>query len=110
MKSFTESQRFNQWWLWAILLASPVIVIVANMLQHPGIGFPNAVNNIGVAIGLPLILMLRLFVLGTTVDEDGVSYQFFPIHHKPRKKSWDEISSAYVRQYRPIAEYGGWGI
>lgn len=27
-----------------------------------------------------------------------------------KKISWDRISKAFVRQYNPITEYGGWGL
>ncbi len=23
---------------------------------------------------------------------------------------WEDISKAYIREYKPVAEYGGWGV
>ena len=48
--------------------------------------------------------------LYTTIDETGISYRFLPFHFNPRKVAWTEIEYAWVRKYRPIVEYGGWGI
>lgn len=64
-------------------------------------------------IGVPLfIFIVLMFVLRleSRVDERGVHYRFFPFHITMRLKTWDEIENAYVRIYRPIPEYGGWGI
>ena len=48
--------------------------------------------------------------LKTKIDEHGIHYQLFPFHSKFKTKKWKEIKNIYVRQYNPIAEYGGWGI
>ncbi|PQJ80922.1 hypothetical protein BTO18_05610 [Polaribacter porphyrae] len=37
-------------------------------------------------------------------------YQFFPFHWKLKLITWDKISTAYVRIYDPIGDYGGWGL
>jgi hypothetical protein len=36
--------------------------------------------------------------------------KFFPIHQKWYHFSWDEIDKYEKIEYRPILEYGGWGI
>jgi hypothetical protein len=48
--------------------------------------------------------------LHTRIDKDGIAYRFAPIHRKERFIKWSSIKVAYVRKYRPIAEYGGWGF
>jgi hypothetical protein len=52
-----------------------------------------------------LVLALRLV---TEVDEGGVRILLTPLAH--RRIRPDEIDAAYVRTYRPLWEYGGWGI
>ncbi|APZ48188.1 hypothetical protein BW723_16255 [Polaribacter reichenbachii] len=37
-------------------------------------------------------------------------YQFFPFHLKLKLIAWQDISKAYVRNYSPISDYGGWGL
>ena len=46
----------------------------------------------------------------TRIDNEGIYYQFYPFHLREKKISWDEIDTIYVRKYKPIIEYGGWGI
>jgi hypothetical protein len=52
----------------------------------------------------------RQFVLTTYINEDGIYIRVFPFFLKPQYFSWDIITKAYVRKYRPIKEYGGWGV
>ena len=37
-------------------------------------------------------------------------FQFKPFHLKEKHIKPDDINSFEVRKYKPIAEYGGWGI
>ena len=48
--------------------------------------------------------------LVTEVRDDGIYIRFFPFHRDFRGFLWDEIESFEARTYRPILEYGGWGI
>lgn len=57
-------------------------------------------------IGLPL-LFLR-FHMETTVYPDRVDIRMAPFAHRVVRSS--DIASAEARTYRPLKEYGGWGI
>lgn len=48
--------------------------------------------------------------LYTEIDEKGITVQLKPFHLKPKFFTWDEIELISVRKYRPLAEYGGWGL
>lgn len=78
---FEESQRFTQWWLLLI------IVIVT-------------------------VVLLSIFImrLDTQIKSDGIYVRFFPIHRSYRYYPWAVLKSAYIREYAPVSEYGGWGI
>jgi hypothetical protein len=69
---------------------------------------------ISLLISGALVIFVFIFIhsvkLITKIDENGISYQFFPILFKPKKISWSDLSKCYVRKYSPISEYGGWGI
>ncbi len=56
------------------------------------------------------VAFIFFFKLTTRIDEKGIHYQFFPFHFKLKKIAWSEITSATVRTYDPIGEYGGWGL
>ena len=112
MNSFSETQRFRQWWLWAILIGVNIASLISVYSAWSANKSAMPMSVIIGTMGFPLLIipLFLLFRLDTTVDDTGVSYRFFPIHFNPVQMNWDEIEKAYVRQYRPIVEYGGWGI
>lgn len=60
-----------------------------------------------------MVLLAALFYimkLETKVSGEGLYIRFFPMHVSFRKFAPGDISECYPRQYRPIIEYGGWGI
>jgi len=66
-------------------------------------------------VGLLITSVIILFLfwgvsLKTNINKTGISVRFFPFHRKERFYNWDQINNCYVRQYRPLLEYGGWGI
>ncbi|CAM1339610.1 hypothetical protein [Tenacibaculum aestuarii] len=112
MKIFKEEQRFTQLWLLVILAVSlivPVILIVKEYIQEN-----STMSSIELTLTLLGILasfaFIFIFKLTTRIDEYGIHYQFFPFHLSLRKIAWSEIEKAYVRNYDPIGEYGGWGL
>ena len=59
-------------------------------------------------ISAGLTLLFYKLKLITEVGPDGVHIRFFPLTR--RKITFDSITSCKARTYRPIREYGGWGI
>jgi len=53
------------------------------------------------------LLMLRL---ETEVRGDGLYVRFFPFHRGYKRFTRGDLQDYYACQYRPIREYGGWGI
>jgi hypothetical protein len=113
---FTEKQRFNHWWLWVILLALNALFLSGIYVQViAGKQFGDRpMSNTGLLItGALMILLTRFFTmirLETQIKRDGIYVRFFPFHLSFRRYTWDKISSAVVRQYSPLRDYGGWGI
>jgi hypothetical protein len=58
----------------------------------------------------PLIFILFfLFLrLDTIIDEESISMNLSPFGR--RKIEWKNVEKAYIRTYKPLFEYGGWGI
>lgn len=113
---FQEKQRFNQKWLMA-LLAIPVIIGFWGFVQQILLGEPfgnNPASDLGLIISvfLPILIVAFIFFLNlnTRIDKTGITYQFRPVHRKEQIIKWEEVSCAYVRKYKPITEYGGWGF
>jgi hypothetical protein len=106
--SFSETQKFSQWWVWVIILGAMVLPF-ADIFKN---GFQSDDPEMYFILLIPFAVMV-LFLslrLETRVDGTGVYYKFFPFHFKAQHKTWDEIEKAFVRKYKPVSEYGGWGI
>jgi|AntAceMinimDraft_5_1070358.scaffolds.fasta_scaffold07167_3 hypothetical protein len=114
MRVFNETQRFTQWWLWLLLLVATLSVIGKPMLTWIQSDYKlNTTFGTGFYIGCGtlflVVLLFILFKLKITIDERGLSYQFFPIHFKPKLITWKQIDKIGIRTYKPLMEYGGWG-
>ena len=114
-ETFREQQRFTQVWLW-VLLAVVVGVGWWAFVQQIILGKPFG-NNPGpdwvvwlvwalIAVGVPLLFWaLRLTVV---VDRKGVHARYRPFVN--RRIPFKDIESCEAVTYRPIRDYGGWGI
>lgn len=57
----------------------------------------------------PIMALFRLY-LETEIRENGVYVRFNPFHRKFLFFPWEQISKSFIREYRPIVEFGGWGL
>ncbi len=113
---FSEEQRFNQWWIWLILLALNSIFVLG-IYQQIYKGEPygdNPMSNAGLLIVSAVMLIFTLFFfsikLQTIIKAEGILVRFFPLQLKYRIYTWENLTRINIRQYNPIKEYGGWGI
>jgi hypothetical protein len=111
---FEEEQSFRQVWVWAlmggnlVLLVAVLVLILVRPPAKDGV-VPAVIGlSIGVLVGLGVPIFMYVFRLGVRVDATGLHVRFFPLlsKHFPL----DEISHWEARTYRPLLEYGGWGI
>ena len=66
---------------------------------------------LGVMIINSLMALIFLFCkLVTEIDKDGIRVRFFPFLLKEKYFEWKDIEYAYIREYKPLREYGGWGV
>ena len=91
------------WPVW-ILFGVLVYFFYINDLIHESVGL--------IVLAVTAVIMGLIFFssLRTEVSNEGVFYRMHPFQRKPRHHSWQEIESWEVRKYRPIGEYGGYGI
>lgn len=113
---FSETQKFRQWWLWFMFAGIKGIMgffIVTQVLFGEPFG-DNVVDNAALLIGFlfMLILSLLFFImkLETRISDNGIAVRFYPLQLKFRNYRWEDLEEAYLREYSPITEYGGWGI
>ena len=113
---FYEKQSFRQWWLWVILLIPITIFLFAAYSQiFKGEQFGNRpMSNQGLFIALGLTLavgvLFTIMRLETVVTDEGICVRFFPFHLSYRQYTWNSLNRFYVRTYKPLSEYGGWGL
>jgi hypothetical protein len=100
---FSERQRFNIIGSWLFLLIAFGILHFVEKMP-----LKDLVSNTSILLILVLVL-LSICRLDTEIREDGIYYQFFPFQLKMKKIAFDDIEKNYVRKYKPIMEYGGWG-
>jgi len=113
---FAETQRFKRKWPVLAVGALNILFIYAIVqqliLKQP---FGSKPASDGVLLLIEAAMLLLLFFifsikLATTVDATGIHYRFYPFQWKTTIIKWEELSSAYMRQYNSLYEYGGWGI
>ena len=108
---FDESQRFNQWWIWAIILGVMGVSLYASM-ETIQMG-ESLFNWTNFSVIIPVFIIPALFYflkLKTKVEENGIYVRFIPFHLNEIFISWDQLEECYMRTYSPLGEYGGWGI
>lgn len=121
---FREEQRFRQMWIWLLTLPLCVgiiglfawIMVVQLLLGRPVGNQP--MPDLMLMITGPLFMLLMAGLLWmmwaarliTEVRDDGIYIRFFPFHRRFHGFRWGEIESSEACSYRPILDYGGWGI
>ncbi len=111
MKTFEETQSFNQWWIWVLLIASACFPVYG-MIQQVILGNPigdRPLSNVGMILlmlfTVALLLLFFILKLQTKIDEQGIQMRFFPLTKKDIK--WSQIATTEVIDYGFV---GGWGI
>ncbi|MDX1472493.1 MAG: hypothetical protein R3213_13425 [Flavobacteriaceae bacterium] len=108
---YSETQRFNQPWLW-VLLGLSLFLIVFAFIEN--LRKPNINHESGLATGVliaAVFLMLGLMYffyrarLTTVITGNYIEFEFFPLIR--RRLYMDEIQELSIVDYGFV---GGWGI
>jgi hypothetical protein len=112
---YEEQQQFRQSWLWTL-----VIVTNAAALIGVVIALESTTWQVSCAEFLPILLMVVIIIavwlllwtarLETRVTAEGLRFRFRPFHRREHEIRWGDVEKMSLRTYRPIIEYGGWGI
>ena len=108
---FREEQRFNQPWLWALVVVAAVaawIGLAAVVLDSDddGAGWPVAIVLLLVGVGIPLLFALARLTVEVLADRIEIRYRPFIA----RTIRLEDVVAAESVTYHPLREYGGWGI
>ncbi|MBI1389890.1 MAG: hypothetical protein GC154_15730 [bacterium] len=115
---FHESQYMRKFWFWlfiiSVFLIGPIIILVTFAIQnHPEpVSWTQPLHSIGWCLFGEAIGGIALFLMhmNTTVRRDGLYIQWIPFHWWKIRISLDNVTRVEACTYRPIQEYGGWGI
>ena len=100
---FYEIQQFRAIWVWAIIFIS----LYALILTIIGIA-SILLSIILVSIGFGFFWLFYRMYLLTVIKEDGIQIKFFPF--TDFMIPFNKINDYKIKEYRPIIDYGGWGI
>lgn len=116
---FEENHTMSKVYLFALVILTVLLVyLVPQILEDsrdqefvnpdaaPVDGFSWAQLIIVAAVAL-LFFMFRIHIVA---DENELRVKFFPFHRKHRRFAWNEIEQVYVKQYKAIRQFGGWGL
>ena len=115
---FQEEQKFGSWLQWLVYLCMGVSIVIAvfALIKVSGGDNPQQTSDVVLAvivgIGVPIAIaaLFLLLKLQTEVRQDGLYIRYFPFHIHFKRFRSEDLSECYARRYRPIWEYGGWGI
>jgi hypothetical protein len=117
---FSEKQQFRQWWNILLILVATVPAMIftgyslyqqmVNGIQVGDTPAPNAFLAIFIVVMMALLWTYLAMKLEVWIDQEGIHYRFWPLIFKERLISIHEIQRYEIRQYRPIIDYGGWGM
>lgn len=105
---FEERQHLRTTWIWAIIAVTSVATL--------GSAYWAAINDDESTWGVITLVVVGLLVpafvafirLRTVVTQDAVIVTLRPFVRRRIPRS--EIASVEPRTYRPLREYGGWGL
>ena len=115
---FREVQRFSLWFRLPFALCIPLLVWIA-VCPEKMVGVePDSLASTWfvwvvvflIVVSIVISIIFIITKLETEVRPEGLYVRFFPIHTQYRKFTADSLSEYYVCKYRPVLEYGGWGI
>lgn len=112
---FEEKQRMRQWWLVLLVVLFTgfgTFALAYQLITGEGLG-----NNPPSLFGMIFIAAFLWFLGGffwrlelqTRIDEQGIHAKFWPFFGW-RSWTWAELQAVSVRTYKPLLEYGGWGL
>jgi hypothetical protein len=117
MERFEEIQSFTQVGVKSLLLPLAIalagLAVLVFIKRDEGGGGSSEMLLVSVlvlvlvAVGVPLLLMkIRLVV---RIDLERLLIHYYPFN-RPRLVPLQDIASWEVREYRPLRDYGGWGV
>jgi hypothetical protein len=113
---FREDQRFRGPWIWtAIAIDLVVTAIVCGAIlyrsgQEDARAAIYATGLIIIAVNAGVIALLLITKLQIEVSRQGIFVRLYPFQRRVRKIDLDGVTGARLVSFRPIRDYGGYGL
>ena len=114
---FREVQKFRQIWIWLVVALVGIVSwwgFIEQVILGREFGDRPAPDGVLVVVwllfGIGFPWLFTSFRLETEVRSDGLHVRFFPFHFRFEHHPMHEIEHWEAKTYRPIREYGGWGL
>jgi hypothetical protein len=121
---FREEQRFRQLWIWLLLVFTALLGVwifgygmVQQMIFRKPWGNEPMSDTMLIIVAIAYFLfsggLIWLFCaakLVTEVRSDGLYIRFYAFHRSFHKIPLENVARFEARTYKPILEYGGWGV
>ena len=104
---FTEVQRFSLWCYLLLVCAIGFSAVITLCAVPPE---QSIVRSLGIGLSILFLVLFLTLKLETKVCSDGLYVRFFPVHIRHKKYGAADLEQYYARTYKPMLEYGGWGI
>lgn len=110
---YKETQSYRGTWImyFILLVELPTIILLLTFFllaeDKAEVGFALAI--VGGMMSLIFLFIFNL-KLETRIDQNGISFKYFPFVRSWRKYPKKSIKTISVINYNPITNYGGWGL
>ncbi len=123
LKYFKEEQKLDVWWLKILIIALLIVSlepIYFGLITQLSTGEPwgdKPMSDTGLiitavvvtAVMAGVVFLMFFSKLSILIRGDGIHVSFFPFFRE-KIFSPDKIERYEVRKFKPIAEYGGYGL
>ncbi|MFC3559123.1 hypothetical protein [Pedobacter jamesrossensis] len=112
---FIEKQRLKLWWLYILIGIDAVIVLCIVLFDKGGMNLQDLKNVYfapiwAVLLPFSVIYAIQKNILTLKINENGVSYKYFPFTRSFKLYNWNSLDKVYINKYDALGDYGGWGI
>jgi len=108
---FSEIQRFQSLVMWGLL------VFLTAAMFYLSIRIAKLKRLVvAIVLSLATLVLLALDVIciisrmDTVIGANGILVVYKPFLSDSVFIPWTEVDSGYIRKYKPLREYGGWGV
>lgn len=110
-RKYVEDQRFRRWDVLAFvtfLLALAIFRFIEGLYLRDWQEFAVAILCSSLlGITLYFLLSIRLIV---KIDENKISYRYYPLHFRKHKIKWEEIEQCELVDTPVASELSGWAV